>query len=118
VNLRFLWLALSASIALAPCALADVRLPKILGNHMVLQSGKPATIWGWSDPNEKVSVSIGSKSATTTAREDGKWSAKLELAPTTKPMEMTVTGKNTLKVEDVLVGEVWICSAQSNMERS
>ncbi len=118
MNLRFPWLALSASIALAPCALADIRLPKILGNHMVLQSGKPATIWGWADPNEKVSVSIGSKSAATTAGEDGKWSVKLELAPTTKPLEMTVTGKNTLKVEDVLVGEVWICSGQSNMEWS
>ncbi len=112
-------LALSASIAIVPFALAEVKLPRILSDHMVLQAGKPATIWGWADPNEKVTVQIGSKQATTTANPAGKWSAKLELpAASSTPIELTVSGTNTLKVSDILVGEVWLCSGQSNMEWS
>ena len=118
MNLRLPILALSVSIALVPSVRADVKLPKILSNHMVLQSGKPAAIWGWADPMEKVSVEIGGKTASTIAGDDGKWALKIELPASTKPLELTVTGKNTLKVEDVLVGEVWICSGQSNMEWS
>ena len=109
----FVWVA-AASIGTT--ASADVRLPKILSDHMVLQTGKPATFWGWADAGEEVTVNVAGKSAKTKAGADGKWSLKLELpAASDKPVEVTVSGKNTIKIEDVLIGEVWICSGQSNM---
>ena len=113
---RFHAAALLLSLAPVWQAQADVRLPKILGDHMVLQADKPATIWGWADAGEKVTVSLGGKTANATADANGKWSVKLQLAASKTPTEMTVSGKNTVKVQDVLVGEVWICSGQSNME--
>lgn len=85
---------------------------------MVLQAGKPSTIWGWAEPKEDVTVTIAGKTAKTTANQDGKWSVKLEVPASGSPLDMTVTGKNSLKVSDILVGEVWICSGQSNMEWS
>lgn len=109
-------LALACSIALAPSALADVRLPKIISDHMVLQAEKSATIWGWADPGEKVEVSLGTKSSATTANSEGKWSVKLDVPAAGAALEMTVAGKNKLTVKDVLTGEVWLCSGQSNME--
>ena len=112
---------LSAAVLLAglsalPSAHADVKLPRILSDHMVLQSGKTSTLWGWADPQEKVTVTLGGKTASTTADALGKWSLKLEVPGSKSPLEMTVSGKNMLKVQDILVGEVWICSGQSNME--
>lgn len=109
---------LACSIALAPAALADVRLPKILSDHMVLQANQPATIWGWADPQEKVEVTLGKKSAATAANAEGKWSVKVEVPAAGTALEMSVSGKNTLTVKDVLIGEVWLCSGQSNMEWS
>jgi sialate O-acetylesterase len=111
-------LILACSIALAPSAFADVRLPKIIGDHMVLQAEKPATIWGWADPQEKIQVTLGGKTASTTAGAEGKWSVKLEVPATGTSLEMSVAGKNTITVKDVLIGEVWLCSGQSNMEWS
>lgn len=109
-------LILACSISLAPAALADVRLPKIISDHMVLQGNQPATIWGWADPQEKVEVALGKKTASTTANSEGKWSVRLEVPATGTALEMSVAGKNTVTVKDVLIGEVWLCSGQSNME--
>ena len=95
---------------------ADVRLPKILSDHMVLQADKPATIWGWADVGEKVTVSIAGKTASATADAKGKWSVSISIPASTEAQEMTVVGKNTLKISDILTGEVWVCSGQSNME--
>lgn len=95
---------------------ADVRLPKILSDHMVLQADKPSTIWGWADAGESVTVSIAGKSASATADAKGRWTVSISVPASKEPQEMTVTGKNTLKVTDILTGEVWICSGQSNME--
>ena len=111
-------LVLTASIALAPAARAEVKLPKILSDRMVLQAEQPATIWGWADPQEKVEVTLGNKSASTTADASGKWSLKVEVPAAGASLEMKVAGKNTLVVKDVLIGELWICSGQSNMEWS
>ncbi len=104
--------ALAWSAALAQ---ADVRLPKIFGEHMVLQQQMPIPVWGWADPGEKVTVTLGDRSATATACKKGKWSVKLDPVPVGGPYEMKVSGKNDLVLKDVLVGEVWICSGQSNM---
>jgi sialate O-acetylesterase len=107
-------LSLSLAAAVRPCA-ADVRLPRIFGNQMVLQRELPVRVWGTADPAEKVTVSIGKNESSATADEHGKW--KVELSPLSagSPVEVKVSGKNTITLHDVLVGEVWVCSGQSNM---
>lgn len=95
---------------------ADVKLPAIISEHMVLQSGVEVPIWGWADPGEEVSVSFASQTKSTKADAAGKWSVKLgSLKTTGEAQTLTVTGKNKLSVADVLVGEVWLGSGQSNM---
>lgn len=96
--------------------LADVKLPAVIGSHMVLQQGMQCPIWGWADAGEVVTVSMDGKSATATAGTDGKWSLKIGPFTAGGPFDMTVTGKNALTLTDVLVGEVWVCSGQSNMQ--
>ena len=101
--------------AVAGTSHADVRLPALFTDHMVLQRGKPITVWGWADEGEKVTVSFHDATASTEAR-DGKWRVMLPEESAGGPYELVVRGNNELKVSDVLVGEVWICSGQSNME--
>lgn len=102
-------------------AWADVRLPHLFGDHMVLQRNKPIPVWGWADPGEKVSVVLthansGAKPVTTKAGKDGKWRVDLPALEAGGPFQLVVKGKkNELSVNDVLIGEVWICSGQSNM---
>lgn len=107
---------LAAALLTAP-ARADVKLPSIIGSDMVLQRGQPCPIWGWADPGERVTVEFAGQRRSTTAGPDGRWF--LELRPMRKSAEgrtLTVRGKNTLTLGNVLVGEVWFCSGQSNME--
>ncbi len=95
---------------------ADVRLPHIFGDHMVLQREKPVRVWGWADPGETVKVSVADKQGETTADPQGHWNVELPAVTATSPIEMTVAGKNSIVLHDLLVGEVWICSGQSNMQ--
>lgn len=97
---------------------ADVKMPNIFGSHMVLQQGQANPVWGWADPGEAVTVAIGDQSHSAKASEDGRWQVKLAPLPVGGPHELTIEGKNELKLEDVLVGEVWVCSGQSNMQWS
>lgn len=97
-------------------AYADVKLHGLFTDHMVLQQKTTVPVWGKADPDEKVTVTIQGKSATATAGADGKWMAKLSNLEPGGPFEMVVEGKNKVKLDDVLVGEVWIASGQSNME--
>ena len=109
--------ALSLGLAAPSAALADVKMPAIFGDHMVLQQNLPVPVWGAADPGEAVTVTFGSASASATAGPDGKWSVKLPaLSPDAQPGALKVAGKNTVVFNDVLVGEVWVCSGQSNME--
>lgn len=85
---------------------------------MVLQRGIEAPVWGWAAPGEKVVVSVAGKSETATAGADGRWMAKLGPLGAGGPHELKVTGTQTVTVSDVLIGDVWICSGQSNMEWS
>lgn len=95
---------------------ADVKVPSIFGDHMILQQDAPLPVWGIADAGEKVTVTTGTNTATTTAGADGKWRVTLSPLPSTStPSTMTVAGKNTLTFKDVLVGEVWFASGQSNM---
>lgn len=98
-------------------ASADVRLPALFTDGLVLQRGKPITIWGTADADEDVTVRFSGQTKITHADLDGKWQVALEpLAANATPSEMTVTGKNSLTLKNILVGEVWLCSGQSNME--
>jgi sialate O-acetylesterase len=95
---------------------ADVKLPAIFGDHMVLQQEAALPVWGTADPGEKVTITVGAEKAEATADAGGKWLVKLPALPNgAAPTTMTVAGKNTLTFSDVLVGEVWVCSGQSNM---
>jgi sialate O-acetylesterase len=97
-------------------ACADVRLPAIFSDHAVLLSGAEVPVWGWADAGEKVEVSFAGQTKSATPGADGKWMVKLDsLKADAKPQELTVKGKNTVAVKDVLVGEVWLGSGQSNM---
>ena len=98
---------------------ADVKLPKVIASHMVLQQKLPLPIWGTADAGEDVTVSIGDNTASTKAGADGKWSVKLKaITAGGGPLELVVKGKNEIKLTDILIGEVWVASGQSNMEWS
>jgi len=94
---------------------ADVRLPKALGDHMVVQQKTPARIWGWADAGEKVAVVFAGNQATAVAGEDGAWQTTIKPPAAGGPYTLVIEGKNRIELKDVLVGEVWICSGQSNM---
>jgi len=109
-------LLLFVIFASAASVRADVKLPAILSDHMVLQADASVPIWGWAEPGEEVTVSFATQAKTTKADADGKWMVKLDKLKTgDAPQTLTVKGKNTLTVKDVLVGEVWLGSGQSNM---
>ena len=92
-------------VAIAGSARADVRLPAVLSNHMVLQAGVPISIWGWATPAEEVSVTFAGQTGKTTTSAAGKWEVKLSpLEKSAKASNLTVKGRNILTVEDVLVG--------------
>ena len=96
-------------------ARADVRLPAIFSDHAVLLSEATVPVWGWADAGEKVEVSIAGQTKSATPDASGKWTVKLDALKPGGPLELTVKGKNSLTVKDVLVGEVWLGSGQSNM---
>ena len=96
---------------------ADVKPAALFSDHMVLQQGVRVPVWGWAEPGERVTVSIAGQTQTATAGKDRTWMVRLDkLAVSADPIEMTIAGKNTIKIADVLVGEVWLGSGQSNME--
>jgi sialate O-acetylesterase len=97
-------------------AWAEVRLPKVFSSHMVLQQQKPLVIWGWAQPNETVTVEISSISVQAKANDHGEWKAALPAMKAGGPYTLKVTGSSTQQFDDVMVGEVWLCSGQSNME--
>lgn len=108
---------LLACAALGPALHADVKLPAIFGDDMVLQGGQPLNFWGKADPQEKVTVSVAGQSGSAVAGADGKWRVKLGPVGLQKePVTVSVAGKNSITLKNVLVGEVWMGSGQSNMQ--
>jgi len=120
---RFGWPGLAAVLlalmaGLHPAARGDVKVPAIFGPHMVLQRDQKDRVWGWAEPGEEVTVKIGGQSHATKAGANGSWQVVLDPMPAGGPHTLSIQGKNTLQLDDVLVGEVWICSGQSNMQMS
>jgi sialate O-acetylesterase len=92
-------------------------LPSVFGRNMVLQRDREIPVWGWSEPNDEITVSLASAKATTKADDKGKWKLRLPAQKVGGPHTMTVAGKkHRTEFKDVLIGEVWVCSGQSNMQ--
>jgi sialate O-acetylesterase len=111
---------LSAWLVAALPASAVITLPSVISDHAVLQQDLPATIWGWADPNETITVSLGTQRKSAKADAAGAWQVKLKpLRASATPVEMAIAGSSSaaIKVTDLLVGEVWLGSGQSNMQQ-
>ena len=102
-------------LCLSLLANANISLPKIFANDMVLQRDKSIPIWGWADANEKIEIKFNKQIKSTKADKNGKWTIQLEAEKAGGPYELLIKGKNKIVIKNVLVGEVWICSGQSNM---
>jgi sialate O-acetylesterase len=115
---RIVLIALTLIMACVAAARADIRLPAIIGDHMVLQRGIKTSLWGWADPGEEVRLSVSwhRMERRATADADGNWMFSLKTPPGGGPYEITLAGKNTITLNNVMAGEVWVCSGQSNME--
>ncbi|HUW32958.1 MAG TPA: sialate O-acetylesterase [Planctomycetota bacterium] len=110
------FLALALLILGASAALAKVTLPEFFSDNMVFQQGVAPTVWGKAGPGEEVTATLGDSTATATTADDGWWSVKLEPISAGGPFEMTVAGQNAITIKNVMVGEVWFCGGQSNMD--
>ena len=121
MRFRFGFWTTACSIALSCCwsttALADVKLPAIFGSHMVVQRDMSLPVWGTAEPGEQVTVTFDQASQQATADAMGKWHVSFPaMSADGKAHTLTIAGKNTVKLDDILIGEVWVGSGQSNME--
>ncbi|GAB3643852.1 sialate O-acetylesterase [Spirosoma arcticum] len=113
----FKWEVFIVSMFVVQITLADVQLPKVFGSHMVFQRRKPVPVWGRADAGEKVTVTFANQTKSTRAGKDGNWRVSLDPMEAGGPYQLVVKAKrNAVSFDDVLMGEVWICSGQSNME--
>lgn len=97
-------------------ARGEIKLPNILSSHMVLQRGRPIHLWGWADPGEQVTATLRTATASTKADGLGKWSLYLPPQQAGGPYQIAVSGTNSITLDDVLIGDVWLASGQSNMQ--
>lgn len=95
---------------------ADVRLPKIFTDNMMLQRDQPVRVWGWADAGEAVSAALDGKTAATKADKNGTWALELPAIKAGENLQLVVKGNNSLTLKNVIVGDIWVCSGQSNME--
>jgi sialate O-acetylesterase len=106
---------LTGTILIPDKVFANVAVQGLFSNSMVLQQGMPAPVWGTGAANEKVTVSINGQQASGTTGADGTWMVQLPSMTSGGPYTLTITGTNTITITDVYIGEVWLCSGQSNM---
>jgi sialate O-acetylesterase len=107
---------LVASLSVGSTVHADIRLPRLVGDNMVLQRDAPLEVWGWADPGEHVEVTFRGQRAATDTDVKGRWRAALPVQHAGGPAEMRIAGKNVAIVRNILVGDVWLASGQSNMQ--
>jgi len=111
-------ISLCALLIVTALASADVKLPAVVGDNMVLQQNTSASLWGWADVGEQITVRASwlDEAVKTKASQDGKWLAKVPTPKASGPHTITIKGNNTIELKNVMSGEVWICSGQSNMQ--
>ncbi|HOE11045.1 MAG TPA: sialate O-acetylesterase [bacterium] len=114
---KVLYLVVCMAVA-ASGVYADVKLPSVIGSNMVLQQGKSLPIWGWAASGEQVTVQFAKQKKSAIADSDGHWRVDLKAVKAGGPHTMTISGKNTVTLDNILIGEVWVCSGQSNMQWS
>jgi len=110
-----LYLLLALFLGFMMPAYAAVRLPQLVSNHMVLQRDIKLKLWGWANPGEKVSLNFNGKSVQTRTTADGKWLVQLPAMKAGGPYVLKIKGVNEITLSDVMIGDVWFCSGQSNM---
>ena len=103
------------SLLITTAALCQVRLPKLISNGLVLQRGAKIKIWGWSAPNEKIAIDFINKKYKIKANNLGEWELLLPVQKAGGPHSMKITASNSIEINDILIGDVWLCSGQSNM---
>jgi len=114
---RFLFHSIIVVILSAFFVQAETKLPSILGSHMVLQQGEKCPIWGWDDSDKQITVEFAGQKHTAKVSDGGRWEVHLDpMKANAKGQTLTIRGSSKLELTDVLVGEVWLCSGQSNME--
>jgi sialate O-acetylesterase len=121
MRINKVWSAVAYVVVLgvfASNARGDVQVSRAFGNHMVLQRDTPVPVWGTAAAGEKVTVEFGGQEKSATADKDGKWMVKLDALSVGEPASLTVRGNNAITFVDVLVGDVWVGSGQSNMAGS
>lgn len=111
------WMFVTALLLWGTSLFATIRLPRFFSDNMVLQRDMPLKIWGWADRNEKISVCFNGHEVTTVVEKSGEWAVELPPMKYGGPFEMIIRGKdNTVTFQNIMLGDVWICSGQSNME--
>ena len=117
---QFKYFALSCVVLFAALSVsvvqADVKMPAAFSDNMVLQRGIDVPVWGWADADEKIAVVFNGQTKNATADANGKWSLKLDAMRAGGPFEMVVEGSNRIAFKNVMLGDVWVCSGQSNMQ--
>ncbi|MTH15641.1 sialate O-acetylesterase [Flavobacterium sp. LC2016-01] len=104
------------SVLLCSTIYSQIKLPRLISDGMILQRDIPVKIWGWAAPNEKIEITFNKKKFQTTTSQDGNWVISLPSQKAGGPYEMTLTASNTIVLKNILFGDVWLCSGQSNME--
>lgn len=112
---KYSLLTLTVFFACMQLLCAQVRLPHLISDSMVLQRGAPIHIWGWAAPGEEVSVQFNNKAYKIKTAADGKWTVTLSSMQAGGPYDMQITASNSITLKNILIGDVWICSGQSNM---
>ena len=120
MNKRISLVIVAISLFLSNPGYANIRLPSIIASHMVLQQQARVTLWGWADPAEKIFVTTSWNNAidSVTTTGDANWKIKISTPVAGGPYTITLKGRSTVVLEDIMIGEVWVCSGQSNMEWS
>ena len=103
-------------LLLSQVAFCQVRLPRLISDGMVLQRGDSVKIWGWAAADEKVTINFSGKTYTDTTGKDGKWAVMLSELKAGGPYGMEISGSNHIILKNILIGDVWVCSGQSNMD--
>ena len=119
MSFRFQLIILCPAFLITLSSAFAMTLPHVFGDHMVLQSGQSVPVWGWAVPGESITVNFaGQEKHAIAAVSDGRWEVQLDpLTVSSEPAELKITGRESIVYRDVLVGEVWLCSGQSNMQK-